>query len=64
MGVPLGGWPAGAQAMNQTYLDVARLLTQVRLIAAEGERPMSITWGLQVALPMRWFREFCVLRGV
>lgn len=36
----------------------------VTLIAAEGDRPMSITWGLQVALPARWFREFCVLRGV
>ena len=36
----------------------------VTLIEAEGDRPMSITWGLQVALPARWFREFCVLRGV
>ncbi len=36
----------------------------VTLVAAEGDRPMSITWGLQVALPARWFREFCVLRGV
>ncbi len=36
----------------------------VTLVAAEGDRPMSITWALQVPLPARWFREFCVLRGV
>jgi len=29
LGVSIGRWPAGAQAMNQTYLDTARLLTQV-----------------------------------
>jgi superfamily II DNA or RNA helicase/HKD family nuclease len=35
----------------------------VTLLRAEGERPMSITWALQVPLPARWFRVFCVLRG-
>jgi hypothetical protein len=29
LGVPIGRWLAGAQAINQTYLDTARLLTQV-----------------------------------
>lgn len=30
----------------------------------EGDRPMSIVWKLETALPMRLFREFSVLRGV
>lgn len=29
MGVPLRRWPAGAEALNQIYLETARLLTQV-----------------------------------
>lgn len=36
----------------------------VVLESAEGDRPMSIVWKLQVLLPARLFREFSVLRGV
>lgn len=36
----------------------------VTLESAEGERPMNIVWRLQVALPVRLFREFSVLRGI
>ncbi|MHB1992896.1 DUF3427 domain-containing protein [Metallibacterium scheffleri] len=36
----------------------------VTLGSAEGGRPMSIVWRLQIPLPARLFREFSVLRGV
>jgi hypothetical protein len=36
----------------------------VTLGSAEGDRPMSIVWRLQIPLPARLFREFSVLRGV
>ena len=37
LGVPLGRWVAGAQAMNQTFPDTARLLTQIApLVFADG----------------------------
>ncbi len=35
----------------------------VQLVSAEGDRPMSIVWQLQVPLPVQLFREFSVLRG-
>ena len=35
MGVPLQGWFAGTETMNQIYLDTARLLTQVAPIVFE-----------------------------
>ncbi len=35
----------------------------VNLVSAEGDRPMSIVWQLEVPLPVRLFREFSVLRG-
>ena len=34
------------------------------LESAEGDRPMSIVWRLHVALPIRLFRAFSVLRGI
>lgn len=34
----------------------------VHLVSAEGNRPMSIVWRLQVPLPVKLFREFGVLR--
>jgi len=34
----------------------------VRLASASGDRPMSITWTLEVPLPARLFRAFSVLR--
>jgi hypothetical protein len=36
----------------------------VSLESAEGDRPMSIVWRLEVPLPVRLFRQFSVLRGV
>ncbi len=36
----------------------------VTLESAEGNRPMSIVWHLKIALPVRLFREFSVLRGI
>lgn len=36
----------------------------VALESAEGDRPMSIVWRLQVPLPLALFRAFSVLRGV
>lgn len=36
----------------------------VTLESSEGDRPMSIVWRMQTALPARLFREFSVLRGV
>ena len=35
----------------------------VALETSEGDRPMSITWRMQVPLPARLFAEFSVLRG-
>jgi phenolic acid decarboxylase len=35
----------------------------VVLERVEGDRPMSIVWRLDTALPARLFREFSVLRG-
>ena len=45
-------------------MTVADIMARWVLLTAEGDRPMSITWALRVPLPARWFREFCVLRGV
>ena len=44
--------------------DAYRACGPVTLESAEGDRPMSIVWRLQVPLPARLFREFSVLRGV
>jgi superfamily II DNA or RNA helicase len=44
--------------------DAYRACGRVLLESAEGERPMSIVWKLETALPARLFREFSVLRGV
>jgi superfamily II DNA or RNA helicase len=38
-------------------------LGPVVLESAEGDRPMSIVWSLQVPLPVEMFRRFSVLRG-
>jgi superfamily II DNA or RNA helicase/HKD family nuclease len=35
----------------------------VTLESADGDRPMSIVWNLEIPLPARLFREFSVLRG-
>jgi len=40
-----------------------RALGAVRKISVEGDRPMSITWQLEVPLPAEMFRSFGVLRG-
>ena len=44
--------------------DAYRACGRVTLESAEGDRPMSIVWKLEMPLPMRLFREFSVLRGV
>ncbi len=44
--------------------DAYRACGRVRLESAEGDRPMSIVWKLEIALSARLFREFSVLRGV
>lgn len=44
--------------------DAYRACGPVTLELAEGGRPMTIVWKLQVPLPARLFREFSVLRGV
>jgi hypothetical protein len=41
-----------------------RACGRVVLESAEGDRPMSIVWKLEIPLPVRLFREFSVLRGV
>lgn len=38
-------------------------LGPVTLIQAEGDRPMSIQWQLEVPMPMAMYRRFSVLRG-
>jgi superfamily II DNA or RNA helicase/HKD family nuclease len=44
--------------------DAYRACGRVSLEKAEGDRPMSLIWRLEVPLPARLFREFSVLRGV
>jgi len=44
---------------GQAYRACGPLLLE----SLEGDRPMSIVWRLQVALPAQLFREFSVLRG-
>lgn len=44
--------------------DAYRACGPVTLESAEGNRPMSIVWRLQVPLPAALFRAFSVLRGV
>jgi hypothetical protein len=44
--------------------DAYRACGPATLEAAEGDRPMSIVWKLEVPLPVKLFREFSVLRGV
>ncbi len=44
--------------------DAYRACGRVTLESAEGDRPMSIVWKLEMPLPVRLFREFSVLRGV
>ena len=44
--------------------DPYRACGRVTLESAEGDRPMSIVWRLEVALPARLFRLFSVLRGM
>lgn len=44
--------------------DAYRACGPVTLELAEGDRPMTIVWKLQMPLPARLFREFSVLRGV
>jgi hypothetical protein len=44
--------------------DAYRACGRVSLERAEGDRPMSLIWRLEVPLPARLFREFSVLRGV
>jgi hypothetical protein len=35
----------------------------VRLVSAEGDKPISIVWQLASPLPSRLFSSFSVLRG-
>ncbi len=44
--------------------DAYRACGRVSLERAEGDRPMSLIWRLEVPLTARLFREFSVLRGV
>jgi superfamily II DNA or RNA helicase len=44
--------------------DAYRACGPVGLESAEGDRPMSIVWKLEMPLTARLFREFSVLRGV
>jgi len=44
--------------------DAYRVCGRIDLEGAEGDRPMSLIWRLQVPLPARLFREFSVLRGL
>ena len=44
--------------------DAYRTCGRLTLESAEGDRPMSIVWKLEIPLPARLFREFSVLRGV
>jgi hypothetical protein len=44
--------------------DAYRACGRVSLEKAEGDRPMSLIWRLEVPLPARLFREFSVLRGM
>lgn len=44
--------------------DAYRACGGVKLESAEGDRPMSIVWKLEIPLPVRLFREFSILRGV
>jgi len=44
--------------------DAYRACGRVTLESAEGDRPMSLVWKLEMPLPARLFREFSVLRGV
>jgi hypothetical protein len=46
-------------AKGQPY----RACGPVVLEQAEGSKPMSIHWRLEVPLPGRLFREFSILRG-
>lgn len=43
--------------------DAYRACGPVTLESAEGDRPMTIVWRLNIPLPARLFREFSVLRG-
>jgi len=43
--------------------DAYRACGRVMRESAQGDRPMSIVWALEVPLPARLYREFSVLRG-
>jgi superfamily II DNA or RNA helicase/HKD family nuclease len=44
--------------------DAYRACGRVALETVQGDRPMSIVWGVEVPLPAKLFREFSVLRGL
>ncbi|NML13386.1 DUF3427 domain-containing protein [Azohydromonas caseinilytica] len=50
--------------VRERKADPYRACGPVTLESAEGNRPMSIVWRLQVPLPAALFRAFSVLRGV
>jgi hypothetical protein len=59
---PANGWSFQLfvrRSKGQPY----RACGLVALQKAEGEKPMSIEWKLDVPLPVRLFQEFSVLRG-
>ncbi|MFO0932819.1 MAG: DUF3427 domain-containing protein [Planctomycetota bacterium] len=49
--------------VRETKDDAYRALGPVRMLRAEGEKPMSITWTLDVPLPAALFRRYSVLRS-
>mgnify|MGYP007006515397 CR=1 FL=1 len=57
-------FPGGAREVFKRKGEAYRACGPVVLESAEGDRPMSIVWKLQMPLSARLFREFSVLRGV
>jgi len=49
--------------VRETKEDAYRAMGPVSLVAAEGAKPMSITWKLQVPLTAHLFRRYSVLRS-
>lgn len=49
--------------VRETKDDAYRALGPVRMLRAEGNKPMSITWTLDVPLPAALFRRYSVLRS-
>jgi superfamily II DNA or RNA helicase/HKD family nuclease len=48
--------------VRETKDHLYRALGPVTYEAHEGEKPMSITWHMQVPIPLKWFRRYSVLR--